>query len=139
MPQGNPIYDLLNNAKVLQSIPPDETYTSSDVNGSWENMRDIQGPVHFLCSTGAVSGAPTAQSTNFHLEEADDSSGTNSQKVATQTEATITADDFAAWGQGQTTKPFCRVIVDDTDSSFTGGTTPAIEVAAVLVAQKGTY
>jgi len=133
------MYDLLNNAKVLQSIPPDETYTSSDVDGSWENMADIVGPVHFLCSTGAASGSRTAQSIGFELWEADDSSGTNSQIVAVQTQVTIIADDFAAWGQGQTSKPFCRVVVDDTDSSFTGGTTPAIEVASVLVAQKGTY
>ncbi len=139
MPQSNPMYDLVNNAKILTTIPPDETYTSSDVDGSWEDMSNIVGPVHFACMTGAASGSPSALSIGFELWEADTSGGTNSQIVAVQTQATITADDSQAMGQGQTSKPFVRVVVDDTDSSFTGGTTPAIEVAALLIAQKGTY
>jgi len=139
MPHGNPLHDLRNNARADASIPPDESYSSSDVNGTWVDMSAISGPVSFCCQVGSASGSPSAFSINFYLEEADDSSGTNGAVVGTQTEVTITADDGHGIGHAITTKPFVRVVVDDGDSSYTGGTTPAIEVNALVLAQKANY
>lgn len=130
-------YDLRNNLLQGVSIAPGSSYSSgSDVNGDWVDASGIQGPVQFLCSTGTVSGSPSAQSINFELYEADDNSGTNAQKVSNQTEVTLTADKSVGIGRGQTTKPYVRVVVKNADSSFTGGTSPSQDVAAFILAQK---
>ena len=139
MPQ-NVAYDLRSNVSPLVSIAPESIYTpGGDVNGDWKDCSPLEGPVQALCAVGAVNLGATAQSVSFELEEADDVSGTNSQIVAVQTKAVLTADDTAAFLTGQTTKPFCRVIVQDTDSSLTGGTTPTQDVCAIIIGQKKSF
>ena len=101
--------------------------------------QDIQGPVQFLCALGTASGSPTAQSINFELYEADDNSGTNAQKVSVQTEVTLTANKSVGIGRAQTTKPYVKVIVNDSDSGFTGGSSPSQDVTAIILAQKGRF
>ena len=139
MPQET-TFDLRGNVNALVSIAPESIYTpGGDVNGDWKDCSAFKGPIQALCAVGAVNLGATAQSVNFELEEADDAAGANGQKVAVQTEATLIADDTAAFLTGQTTKPFCRVIVQDTDSSLTGGTTPTQDVVAIIVGQKGSF
>lgn len=134
------LYDLRNNSVALVSIPDGSVYTpTSDVNGDWKDCSIIEGTVQALCSVGTVNLGATAQSVNFELEEADDAAGLNAQKVSIQTEVTLTADKTANFIRALTTKPFCRVIVQDTDSSLTGGTTPTQEVAATIVGQKKSF
>ena len=132
----NRIYDLPNQLTGGNSLTPGTAYVAgSDENGTYVNARAIEGPVQALCCVGAVSGSPSAQSINFEMDEADDSSGTNVQKVAVQREVTLTADNTFAILHAITTKPFVRVVVDDTDSSYTDGTTPSQEVVAIVIGQ----
>ena len=139
MPQET-TFDLRSNVNALVSIPPESIYTpGGDVSGTRKDCSAFKGPIQALCAVGAVNLGATAQSVNFELEEADDAAGTNNQKVAVQTEVTLTADNTAAFLTGQTTKPFCRVIVKDADSSLTGGTTPTQDVVAIIVGQKGSF
>lgn len=141
MTQAGAMYDLVNNALVGCSIPPDEVFTfgGGDVNGSYVDLSKIQGPVHVFAMTGAASGSPTSFSIPFEVEEADDAGGTNNQVVSNQDRAAVTSDDGAAVGRAHLTKPFARIIIDDTDDTVVGGTAPAIEVTAGFIAQKRSF
>ena len=133
-------YDLVSNLLRVVSIQPGTSYDASgNVNGDWVDAGNVQGPVQFICALGTASGSPTAQSINFELYEADDNSGTNSQKVPVQTEVTLTANKAVGIGRAQTTKPYVKVVVNNSDSSFTGGTSPSQDVVAIVVAQKASY
>lgn len=135
MPQNN-TYDLAMLGGGVSIDPGTNTDAGSDVDGLYVDCGDVQGPVQALCSCGDATGSPTAQSINFELWEADDGSGTNAQKVATQTEVTLTADATQGVISGNTTKPFCRVRIIAADSSFTGGSTPTIDTGASILYQK---
>lgn len=130
-------YDLKNNLGGGVSVKPGTSYDDSgDVEGDWVDCQTLEGPIQAICATGSVSGAATAQSINFELYEADDSSGTGAQKISTQTEATITADKTQAVAHGLRTKRYVKVHIESADSSFTGGSGPSQDVSALVVGQK---
>lgn len=136
MPQVR-TFDLLNNILSGNSIAPGTSYTdSADSDGSYVDCQTTNGPIHALCGLGAVSGSPTALSINFELYEADATDGTGLQKIATQTEATLTAAATSAYAQGIRTKRYVRVKIESSDSSFTDGSSPAAEVYAIVQGQK---
>jgi len=133
----NSTYDLRNNLGGGVSIQPGTNYPdSADVDGDWIDCLDFEGPIHAECAVASATGSPTAFSINFDLDEADDSSGTGAQKIATQTEVTLTADKTRGIAQGIRTKRYVRVSIDSTDSSFTAGTSPAIDTSANVIGQK---
>lgn len=132
----SPLYDLPNQLGGGVSLRPGTSYAAgADEDGVYVDVQELEGPIQALCAVGQVSGSPSAQSINFEMDEADDSGGTNSQKVTIQREVTLTADDSFGILHAVTTKPFVRVRIDDGDSSYTGGTTPSQDVSAVVVAQ----
>ncbi len=133
-------HDLRSNLVKRQSISPGDNYTAvADITGDWVQADDMQGPVQALVSCGAAVGGPSAFSLSFEMWEADDSGGTNAQIVATQTKAVLTADDTAEVIRAITTKPFVRVVLEDDDSSFTGGSSPGIDVGATVLGQDRSY
>lgn len=133
-------FDLVNNLGGGVSIEPGTNFDdSADIEGDWVDCQELEGPVQALCDVASATGSPTSFSVNFELWEADDSSGTNAQKVATQQEVTLTADKTFGFLHGLTTKPFCQARVVIADSSFTGGTTPAIDLGATVLAQKKSF
>lgn len=135
---GTGTMDLVNQIASKVSIQPgtNNSGLSSDTNGDWVEARDVVGPVHASCTLGAITGSPTATSVNFEMEEADDSSGTNSQKVSNQDEVTLTAAKQHGMLRGHATKPFVRVIVQADDSSFTAGSSPAVDLGATVQYQQ---
>ena len=126
-------YDLAQLGGGVSIDPGTNTDAGSDVDGLWVDCGDVQGPVQAVCSVGDATGSPTAQSINFELWEADDSSGTNEQKVSNQSEVTLTADATQGILSGHSTKPYCSVKVIAADSSFTGGTSPTIDTGANIL------
>lgn len=139
MPQVR-TFDLLNNILSGNSIAPGTSYSNpaADTDGSYVDCQTTNGPIHALCGVGAVSGSPTAMAINFELYEADATDGTGLQKIATQTEVTITntSGNVSAYAQGIRTKRYVRVKIEADDSSYTDGSSPAAEVYAIVQGQK---
>lgn len=102
-----------------------------DVNGSWVDLSDTDGTVHAECGVGDTGEGGTYK-IDWKLQEADDSSGTNSQDISGATAAI--SDDSAetndetsvAITTGQRSKPFVRVVatIDITGGSSSGTDIP---------------
>lgn len=130
-------FDLKTNTGGGVSIVPGAVYTpTTDVTGGYVDCTMLEGPIQADCAVGAATGSPTAISVEFHLEEADDAAGTNNQEVASQTVAVLVAASTNAILTAQTTKPFVRVVLDDSGSSLTGGSSPTIPCGVSVIAQK---
>ena len=127
------LQDLLNGFSRLVSLVKG-AQAAATLTGSYVDAREIEGPVYALVGTGNATGSPSAQSAVFTLLEADDSSGTNSQAVALQSDAiTLTADLLSGRIRGVLTKPFVAV---KCVLSFTSGTSPKTDVYGVIEGTK---
>lgn len=121
--------------KTLKGTPPLAS-SGGTVNGAWIDRRGYMSCV-LQASTGAVTGAPTAQTLDAKLQHADDASGTNSADfVPGAAGSGAIAQITVANGEAEKdidltgAKPFIRVV--DT-VAFTGGTTPTLGKATTLV------
>jgi hypothetical protein len=130
---ANALFDLTELEGGVSISPGTNSDASGDVDGSYVDCTGIQGPVHAEICCGAATGSPTAFSFNFEIWEADDSSGTNAQVCENQIEVTLTADDTRGVGQAHLTKPFARVRCLDADNSFTGGSSPTLDLGANIL------
>jgi len=116
--------------KPALSIAPVSTDGSADVNGSGVDRVGYYSGV-VICSTGAASGSPSAQSVVFQLEESSDNSTFTAVSGAT---VTIIADDTLGELDVDLSarKRYLRVVCTDA-TALTGGTTPANFVTASIV------
>ena len=113
------------------SIAPQESDLSADINGaSVDRLKALSAVI--VCALGAASGSPTAQSFVFQLEESDDDSTFTA--VADQT-VEVTADDTSVSLDVDCSalKRYLRVTLDVSESSFTGGTSPANDCVAYIM------
>lgn len=125
---------------VDQSITIQEVDASSDVEGTsiprhFDKTNDLGAPALsavVVCSVGAASGAPSAQSHTFVVQESANEStwtavsGASIVIEADDTEATLDLDLTEREG-------YLRVLYDSSESSFTGGSAPANDVAASII------
>ena len=112
--------------KVVKAVNP--TNATADVTGSSVDRTDyLSGVLHLAC--GAASGAPTAQSVSAKIQHSDDGSTWADAGIAT---SALTANNSEVELDVNLAglKKYVRVVVL---VSFTGGTSPAIPVAATLV------
>lgn len=113
------------------SISIQETDASVDINGtSVDGAR--YGSCVVVAQAGAASGAPSAQSLVFQVQESSDDSTWTS--VSGQT-LTVDADNeiLELDIDLRERQRYIRVILDASESSFTGGSTPANDIAAHVV------
>lgn len=117
------------------SIEPGTNSDGAITNGDWVDCGDlsVSPKVSALCTTASATGSPTSYTVDFHIEEADDASGTNAQDCAVKSDGQATGDKQQVWATAQRTKQFCRVVADPT---FTGGSSPTIDLGASILAQK---
>lgn len=122
------------------SIPINNVDASSDVEGLsvpryLDKTNDLGAPALsavVVCSTGAASGSPSAQSHTFVVQESSDESTWTAVSGATlviesdNTEGTLNLDLTEREG-------YLRVLYDSSASSFTGGSTPANDVHATII------
>lgn len=137
-------WDLQTGVSGNASIIPSSGIAAGADNGNWVDCDLAEGQVYgeFLfgaaagSGTGSASGlgaSPSAVSYACKLQEADDSSGTNSQDIATQTQATDTnAAANLVLVRGQRTKRWVRCVANPT---FTGGSLPYVPVCAAVIFQ----
>lgn len=111
---------------------------AGNLDGAYVDCNKLAGPVQAVCLTGDSTGGPTAMSVNFEIWEADDTAGTGAQKCPGQTEATLTGSNAIDVARALRTKRYCRVRVINADSSFTGGSSPKVPVAAAIVGTRQT-
>lgn len=116
--------------KPVLSIAPVSTDGSADVNGAGVDRVGYYSGV-VVCSTGAASGSPSAQSIVFQLQESSDNSTFTAVSGAT---VTITADDTLGELDVDLSarKRYLRVVCTDA-TAFTAGTSPANTVTASIV------
>lgn len=111
--------------KVVTAIAPDNS-AAGTTNGAALDASGFRS-VELFVHTGAVSGAPTAVSVQVKLQESDDAS-TWSDTGAT---ATLSgANQSGSVAVDTISKRYLRAV---RTVSFTGGTTPAVLNAAVVV------
>lgn len=128
-PATNDIGAFISAANVGISIQ--EVDAGTDVNGSGIDRKDYMSCT-VVATLGAASGSPSAQTHEFIVEESSDNSSFTAITGAT---ITLTADDSAGEVdidlQGK--ERYIRVTYDASESSFTGGSSPANDIAAVVI------
>ena len=124
----DPYVDLSTHYESKVSID-DAAVSGTAVTGTAIDCRNYSGPIHCLFHTGAATGSPTAQAHPVKLQESADGS-TGWQDLATQTNTTMTADAQAKMVRGIRTLRYVRAHADD---AFTGGTSPATTISAVIM------
>lgn len=118
--------------KVLKGTPPADA-SAGTVNGAAIDRnaygRALSAVLHHCC--GAASGTPSTQTVDTKLQDSADGS-TGWADIADAAAAQLTADSTEAEVSVnlETAKRYIRVVQV---VAFTGGTTPAIEVASTVV------
>lgn len=101
---------------------------TASANGSWIDLGETIGPCFAAIQAGAVSG--TTPTLDAKVQEADDSSGTNSQDVTGATFTQITASNKSQLINFRRTKRYGRIV-------FTiAGTSPSFASAGQLYGPK---
>lgn len=129
---SNKLADLTNLLGIGVSILPGITVGDATVDGAvWVDGTNTVQPGTGVFSRGAVSGAPTTATYTCTVWEADDSSGTNAQVVATQSTLVLTATGTAQSGMVRfhQTKPYHRARIV---GLHVGGSTPSSQITAII-------
>ena len=118
--------------RAVQTIEIGSTDASADVDGdAVDRLGYLSAKI--LAKTGAATGTPDAQSLVFQLQESD-ASGSGYVAVDGAT-ITIAADDTLSVLDVDLSarKRYLRVILDASESSFTGGSSPANDISCDIV------
>lgn len=114
--------------KAVTGIEPQADDGAAQVDGATVDRSGYYSLVAH-CQTGAVTGAPTALSVEFKVQESDD--GTTWSDIPG---ASVTLTAGSASGEIdvnlQTAKKNVRVVAN---STFTGGTSPTVQVASAVI------
>ena len=123
------VHDIGSFIKPVEGILPQATDGAADVNGAAYDRLGFNSGV-IAASVGASTGAPTAVSVVFKLQESDDGS-TGWTDVA---DASVTIDAENTIGDVNLklagTKQYVRVVAT---AALTGGTSPTLQIGASLV------
>lgn len=114
--------------KAVSGIAPRADDGTAQVDG---NTIDRSGYFSLVahCQTGAVTGAPTAVSVEFKVQESDD--GTTWTDVPGASVTLTAADSSGEIDVNlETAKKNVRVVAN---STFTGGTSPTVEIASAVI------
>jgi hypothetical protein len=123
--------DLKNTINRALSVVPNNSVAAT-VTGTGIDLKDQEAPVACVCCCGTASGTPSTQSVVWTVEESD-SSGSGYSAISGAT-VTQTADsDIDVIQVNQRTKRYVRLVAVIT---FSGGSSPAIEVAGIIETQK---
>lgn len=115
--------------KTVVGIDPDNA-SAGTINGAAIDRTGFESCVLHLAA-GAASGAPTTQAIDAKLQEsADGATGWTDIEDAAVTQITADDTDGEVDVDLSGAKQFIRAVVE---VAFTGGTTPAIPVAAAVV------
>lgn len=128
-----PIYDFLNGLTWLLSLIKGQN-TGATLTGDYKSIEGVNGPITALVGCGTNTGSPDSFSATFTLLEADDSSGTNSQAIAVQSDAVVlTANKTIGEIRATATKPYVAV---KCVLAFVNGSTPKQDVFGAVVGAK---
>lgn len=117
--------------KTIDGIHPANSGATT-INGPWQDRRGFQSCT-VRGSNGAASGDPSSYTVDCKLQHASDSSGTGAADISGAAATQITADnsgqefdvDLSSVSDG-----WIRAVVT---VAFTGGSSPAVPVAATIV------
>ena len=113
------------------SISIQNTDASADVDGTSVDCAGY-GSCVVVAQAGAATGSPTAQSLVFQVQESSDDSTWTAVAGAT---LTVDADNeiLRLDLDLRERQRYIRVILDASESSFTGGTSPANDIASNII------
>ena len=116
---------------VIELIGIVPTNDDGTINGAWYDRKACES-ITMRGYTGAASGSPTAQTTDFKLQDADTIAGAGSADVTDGAMTQITADDgdVSLDIDARGIKQFVRMVAV---TVLTAGTAPKLPVAGTLI------
>lgn len=133
------MHSIYDNVEVQKSLAPQSDAGGSEVDGSSVDTLGYNTAM-LVFETGAASGSPSAIAIDVRLQESDDNSSWSDAKDNTVTVigGQVTEENHVLLarieGLGLNRKRYLRVIETTT---FTGGTSPAIEVHSNILLDRG--
>ncbi len=130
------LQDLDYHMAVGVSIAPGAT---GDANGSYVDCGETDGNLTAICQNGAATGTPDNYGIAWSVYEADDKSGTGAQAIAGAT------GSLAVGTPANNDRTHVNILVKNrskrflqvrADATISGGSTPTVPLAAVIVGRK---